>query len=60
MPDGLVDAWNKGRQERTYMRPGERSLFMERALGGPMPTHRILDWLVPSRREPDLDDRERE
>lgn len=58
----LVDAWEKGRQERTWMKPGERSLAMEKSLGGPMPTHRWLDWLLPARQksEPEPDDRERE
>lgn len=53
MADGLVDAWNKGRQERTHMAPGERSLSIESAIEGRMPTFRILDWLLPARREPE-------
>ena len=56
----LVDAWEKSRKERAYMRPGERSLSIERAIKGRMPTHRILDGLIPRRREPEPDDRERE
>lgn len=62
MADGLVDGWNKSRQERTHMTPGERVHSIEGALKGRMPTHRHLDWLLPARipRERDDQDRERE
>lgn len=49
---GLVDAWEDSRQERTWMRHGERVASIENEIEGSMRPRRFLDWLL-DRDEPE-------